>query len=155
VPDPLPLALKSPGATVATGTVTTAEERVEPLRLDVTWTVAVLPVMLNGTWKVTSLAESKILGTAAPFTSTEVPTHIFGTGLVLEQLWVAKVSPRFEPVMATTMPGAIGPDTIEASFNTVAAVKVGVCACAERANREKEIVIPNNDLRNLYSISKI
>ena len=36
----------------------TAEESDCPLTFEVTWTVAVLPLRLNGAWNVTSLAES-------------------------------------------------------------------------------------------------
>jgi hypothetical protein len=60
-------------------------------------------------------------------------------------------SPRFDPLMATTIPGASGPAVIEAAFNTVAAVNVGVCACAESAKTANEIVMPIV-VRNVYSI---
>jgi hypothetical protein len=36
--------------------------------------------------------------------------------------------PRFDPVMFATIPGAIGPATCDAAFNTPALVKLGVCA---------------------------
>jgi hypothetical protein len=51
------------------------------------------------------------------------------------------------------MPGAMGPDTREAAFTTEAAVKDGVCACAENAIREQKIVIPVREVRNGHSIS--
>jgi hypothetical protein len=54
--------------------------------------------------------------------------------------------------MVTSEPGAMGPEAMDAAFNTVAAVNEGVCACAERANRVNRIVKPISDLRNFYSI---
>jgi len=54
--------------------------------------------------------------------------------------------------MATTIPGAMGPETIEAAFFTEAAVNVGVCACAQSAKTAKEIVMPIV-VRTVYPIS--
>jgi hypothetical protein len=55
--------------------------------------------------------------------------------------------------MFTNMPGAIVPETIEAALTTEAAVKVGVCAAAEKAQNEHETVIPISDVRNGDSLS--
>jgi len=56
-------------------------------------------------------------------------------------------------MMAATMPGARGLAAMEAAFTTEAAVNVGVCACDEGNQRQKEIAIPINVVRNVYSIS--
>jgi hypothetical protein len=82
-----------------------------------------------------------------------MPEQVVGMGVLLAQFRKNEGSPRFEPVMFTNMPGAIGPATIEAAFATEAAVKVGVCAAAEKAQKENETVIPISDVRNGYSIS--
>ena len=58
-----------------------------------------------------------------------------------------------EPVMAATMPGAMGPAAMEAALTTEAAVNAGVCARAENAIREKRIGIPSRDVRTVHSIS--
>jgi hypothetical protein len=47
--------------------------------------VAVEPVRLDGAWKVTSVAESKIFGTAAPLTSTVTAAQVAGTGVTFMQ----------------------------------------------------------------------
>jgi hypothetical protein len=73
-------------------------------------------------------------------------------GLPLAQLMGNEGVPRFEPVMSATMPGAIGPATRDAALITELLVIVGVCACAARAKREHEIVMPISDVRNGYSI---
>ena len=93
------------------------------------------------------------MGTGDPLISTLTALHVAGTGVTFMQFPKNTGSPRFEPVMAATIPGASGPETIEAALTTPAAVKVGVCACAENAPKENKIVMPNSDLRKVYSIS--
>ena len=73
---------------------------------------------------------------------------------MLAQLLKKVGSPRFDPVIFTTMPGAMEPGAMEAALTTEAAVNEGVCASAEKAKREKEIVMPISDVRNGYSISR-
>lgn len=70
----------------------------------------------------------------------------------LAQLLGNEGTPRFVPMMFATMPGAIGPATWDAALSTEVLVNDGVCACAARAKRENEIVMPVSDVRNGYSI---
>lgn len=60
-------------------------------------------------------------------TSTVTAAQVAGVGTVL-QLPGKFGSPRFVPVIAATIPGAIGPEVMEAALTTEEAVKVGVCA---------------------------
>jgi hypothetical protein len=102
---------------------------------------------------VTSLAESKSLGAGEPFTNTVTAVQVAGTGVVRMQAPGNCWLPRLVPVMATTIPGAIGPAVIEAAFSTDAAVNVGAWACAESARTERESEMPMSVVRNVYSIS--
>ena len=85
-------------------------------------------------------------------TRTDTAVHVAGTGVTFMQFPGKFGSPRFDPVMATTIPGARGPAAIEAAFFTEAAVNVGVCACAESTKTAKEIVMPIV-VRTVYPIS--
>jgi hypothetical protein len=97
---------------------------VDPLAFEVTWIVA-LPLTLNGTWKVISLADSDATGAAWPFTSTCTPLQFVVNGRTLEQVNRFTV-PKFEPVIFATIPGAIVPAANDAAFNTPALVNAGV-----------------------------
>jgi len=94
----------------------------------------------------------KDMGADTPFTNT-LTAEQPAIGVEPVQLPGKPGLPRLVPVRETTIPGAMGPAVIEAAFITEAAVNAGACACAESASTEKEIVMPINVVRNIYSIS--
>jgi hypothetical protein len=110
-----------------------------------------LPLTVNGTWNESSLTDSYTIGAACPLTSTCTPLQVVVNGRVVVQFKKLEV-PKFEPVMAASIPGATVPPARDAAFNTPALVKAGVCAWAVNPQPSSRTVRLVRVFRKLRSI---